>query len=1037
MNKKIKLLCASIIGGATVVASAGGSLAWFIAKSSADVNITSAVLKTDLELKDIALYSADEEYTTGTPVYNATGYYYKPTESMNFAGSGNVVVDEGLTKLTFNNVAPGDRITGVAKLTHKSNVHYKFRLRMEQEDVSGHENEDLFSTLKFVFWNTTYYGIDNVVTHWETYPDDVGVENCPFEIYVPLDADIDPSNGVTVSFENDVIPSNIFAKDVIDINSTLYNINKLLTRKATVSPAEAINFLGSLADEFIEIEGLVYSSKYNLFGIPVDGELNFGIDIDVDRLGDLWTFENSYPTTPTGPVYLLGNELTGTINASNSIDVGANADISEINLTTTEAGNFVIKTNSINTYVNIDAKNASVSHYGGAALVNVIAVSNNSMHEYGNIAVLKISNGHIYIEESASVNTAYLVYDQANTRFNNIVFDFSHYSNLETLPIFVRDVVSPIPEDGLLIAGIKGIVDTNYLWLNQQGLYQQAIVSKSSQEMGDVKIADADVDAIVQKFALTIFNSYDGNYETDKDDSGLVDPAKIIEEGVGEAYINQAIKDFKDENHDKYCDGKFDESNPVSVSGVFVDVECSKCGYIKTFNIGGNEQEIAAVGTITINGSTLSDGICTENYIFNVKTRVIKLLKDFEGNFVFSGKNSQCRLDLNGHILRSRSNEDAKRPAIYVKSGYILTIMDSNRTVKHDGYINEDYVWTPGEATGAPVCDDYPIYGGIITGPKAYTTVNGYSEGIVIDQFSTVSFEGGTIAGMGYDSAAGAIYVARNLDGDEVDSGRVAKLVMSDNAAIVGCTGSTAGAIRMYDSKNNGASLIDFQGGLIDYCANPDEHGTQAGAIYYNGYNCGMTMSGGKISNCYSGQEAGAITCNAGFFTLCGGTIENCYTENNGGAIRRDDGIVTMSSGLIKNCSADYGGAYNGNSTAFVMTGGTIDGCIGRSGSGAFNSNNVVIHGGTIKNCVSLNGGGVVEVSGTLIIDGGEFINNSAVYGAVISMEVECECTITVTGGTYTNNHLSDEGQTPNIYDFDTIKYSAGSTVNIAYLETL
>ena len=148
--------------------------------------------------------------------------------------------------------------------------------------------------------------------------------------------------------------------------------------------------------------------------------------------------------------------------------------------------------------------------------------------------------------------------------------------------------------------------------------------------------------------------------------------------------------------------------------------------------------------------------------------------------------------------------------------------------------------------------------------------------------------------------------------------------------------------------------------------------------------------------------------------------IEDCWTGGNGGALRRSDGEFVINGGIIRNCSAKYGGAYNGNKDPFIMNGGTIDGCIGRSGSGAFNSNNVVIHGGTVKNCVSANGGGVIEISGIFTVDGGTFDNNVAVYGAVMTAESTGDnITVTVTGGTFTNNHLTSG--VANIYDWTTV----------------
>lgn len=52
----------------------------------------------------------------------------------------------------------------------------------------------------------------------------------------------------------------------------------------------------------------------------------------------------------------------------------------------------------------VDAKNATVYHYGEAEQATITAVKNESYHEFGVVTILKISAGHVVVENSATVS---------------------------------------------------------------------------------------------------------------------------------------------------------------------------------------------------------------------------------------------------------------------------------------------------------------------------------------------------------------------------------------------------------------------------------------------------------------------------------------------------------------------------------------------------------------------------------------------------------------------------------------------------------
>jgi hypothetical protein len=179
---------------------------------------------------------------------------------------------------------------------------------------------------------------------------------------------------------------------------------------------------------------------------------------------------------------------TGTatnVNVTTGFDAGHNTTLESISYTnpTAEAKNVVIRTNSFDTTLTVNAPKDTVKHYDKVGSLNVIAVANASYHENGEVKFVEISNGRIVLEENSEVDHIHLTATEGN--FNDITIAKS--SNVE-MPDFSRDPVE-IPAEGKLVVALQDGTDKDdakdYVWLTAVGIYEQVTVSDSKTDAKD------------------------------------------------------------------------------------------------------------------------------------------------------------------------------------------------------------------------------------------------------------------------------------------------------------------------------------------------------------------------------------------------------------------------------------------------------------------------------------------------------------------------------------------------------------------------
>ena len=95
----------------------------------------------------------------------------------------------------------------------------------------------------------------------------------------------------------------------------------------------------------------------------------------------------------------------GKLTVSVGFDAGTNTKVNSVSYSNTKDSHVVvIRTNSGETDLTVNAENDTVMHYGAAKKVSVLAVDKtNSYHEFGSVYTLEAKSGHIVLESGSLV----------------------------------------------------------------------------------------------------------------------------------------------------------------------------------------------------------------------------------------------------------------------------------------------------------------------------------------------------------------------------------------------------------------------------------------------------------------------------------------------------------------------------------------------------------------------------------------------------------------------------------------------------------
>ena len=116
----------------------------------------------------------------------------------------------------------------------------------------------------------------------------------------------------------------------------------------------------------------------------------------------------------TYSTYLYDYKGSGTETVTTGLDVG-NETVAAITYKndTANAQEVVIRTNSFDTTVTVNAEKDTVSHFGEASMVTISKVAGESYHEFGKVNYVKVENGRFVAEAGAKVITVYAATNDA------------------------------------------------------------------------------------------------------------------------------------------------------------------------------------------------------------------------------------------------------------------------------------------------------------------------------------------------------------------------------------------------------------------------------------------------------------------------------------------------------------------------------------------------------------------------------------------------------------------------------------------------
>ena len=217
------------------------------------------------------------------------------------------------------------------------------------------------------------------------------------------------------------------------------------------------------------------------------------------------------------------------------------------------------------------------------------------------------------------------------------------------------------------------------------------------------------------------------------------------------------------------------------------------------------------------------------------------------------------------------------------------------------------------------------------------------------------------------------------------------------------------------------AGTLKMDGGKITRNANASVgyRSASAAGVAVNGNGSSLVLNGGEISfNCgatgdastnHLGADGGGVQGNTkAKITMTGGSISNNWTGGYGGGIALWDAEFTMDGGEISGNEAAWGGGVNANGASgepskVYITNGTISG--NRAEAHLFNGNTLQGgYGGGL--CV---GSGTQQTNSSAEISGGVISGNTAVYGGGLAVYTKNSYgynTLTMSGGTVTGNSV-------------------------------
>ena len=200
---------------------------------------------------------------------------------------------------------------------------------------------------------------------------------------------------------------------------------------------------------------VLWDSVNNCFVYNANGTIKYIPDsqkttIKADEQYKYWQIVEEAKDNAIYSQYLAGDNHTEEVTVNTGFDAGKNASLKSVTYTNEGTQSVVIRTNGGDLVVN--AEKATVDHYGAANYVNIEKIENESFHEHGVAAVVRIAQGHFVAEATAKVINLNVASNNVTLTENEgaKVFEYSTDSNAtETIEVIVNGnkIEKPEPKD--------------------------------------------------------------------------------------------------------------------------------------------------------------------------------------------------------------------------------------------------------------------------------------------------------------------------------------------------------------------------------------------------------------------------------------------------------------------------------------------------------------------------------------------------------------------------------------------------------------
>ena len=505
---KLKTLAvSSLIALATIGVGAGGTFALFTDVDEARVTVQAGTvdIESNIAIKAAASLNAEDATTVAENKLSAS-----------FVNGGSATVDNELGTVALAKWTPGDTVTLETTPTNNSNVKINVRLKvvMTGELASALVVEGLRNDTR----ELAMTGERTVVSGWVEVSPNEDIDAYDVKISFP-DHDGGEALYGTANKDNQYqgkeAQIQIFYEAVqanAKLDATLEGINSKLATEEIVDGEKNHTMYDALLDLTEAQVTAIRESDY-VWSQELDEFFDFA-SAPEDAYKYFKMYESMTAATEGYSIYADNATWDSAVALDRlGFDAGDATGITTINYTNTTgaARDVVIRSNSSDTTLTINAETDTVTHYGQANVVDITAVAGNSYHEFGVVNVAKIAKGRIVVAEEAELDQIKAV--ATNDEFNDIKVAIVGNAKIPTLS---RDRISldDITEEGthsklvLELQKLENHVDTpvekntEYVWASiivdgQGNATSSTEVAKSKTELSDdTRIADPDVDYV-------------------------------------------------------------------------------------------------------------------------------------------------------------------------------------------------------------------------------------------------------------------------------------------------------------------------------------------------------------------------------------------------------------------------------------------------------------------------------------------------------------------------------------------------------------